>query len=294
MRAHDTTLQKFARTPHIEGSRLQPGDDGSDQAPLSALAGLHAVIEEKLDGGQAGLSFTAGGELLLQSRGHYLLGGGRERQFSMLHPWAQARADALMARIEDRFVVFGEHLQAKHSLYYDAAPALFNEFDVFDRATGKYLSTPRRLELLRGTGLLPVPVLYQGPMPGQLKLLKRLIRRSLAKSMDWRENFEETVKRCELPLAICWKQTDVADESEGLYIKIEDDEHVLARYKFVRSSFVQTILESGSHHSTRPIVPNGLAAGVDLYALEPEVTWEDLGLQTITSIEELKDYTPAK
>ena len=36
---------------------------------------------------------------------------------------------------------------------------------------------------------------------------------------------------------------------------------MLARYKFVRRDFVQTILDSGSHHAS-PIVPNGLAPGV--------------------------------
>jgi hypothetical protein len=72
-------IYKYPRTPHLEGSRLQPGDDASDQMPLAQLAGRHVVIEEKLDGANCGLSFGAAGDLLLQSRGHYLAGGGSER-----------------------------------------------------------------------------------------------------------------------------------------------------------------------------------------------------------------------
>ncbi|HYE40796.1 MAG TPA: DNA ligase, partial [Ramlibacter sp.] len=56
---------------------------------------------------------------------------------------------------------------------------------------------------------------------------------------------------------------------------------VEGRYKWVRSDFVQAILDSGSHHSQRPMLPNQLAEGVDLYAPRPLVTWEDLGLQTV-------------
>ena len=39
-------ILKYPRTPHLEGSRLQPGDSAADQAPLASLAGRHVVIEE--------------------------------------------------------------------------------------------------------------------------------------------------------------------------------------------------------------------------------------------------------
>ena len=71
-------ILKYPRTPHLEGSRLQPGDEGHEHVRLATQRDRHAVVEEKLDGANVGISFTEGGELLLQSRGHYL-GGGRER-----------------------------------------------------------------------------------------------------------------------------------------------------------------------------------------------------------------------
>ena len=45
---------------------------------------------------------------------------------------------------------------------------------------------------------------------------------------------------------------------EGLYIKVEDDEVVLDRLKYVRYSFMQTIIESNTHWIDRPIIPNKL------------------------------------
>ena len=40
-------IAKYPRTPHLEGSRLQHGDDCSDQTPLASLAGRFVVIEGK-------------------------------------------------------------------------------------------------------------------------------------------------------------------------------------------------------------------------------------------------------
>lgn len=271
-------LIKYPRTPHLEGSCLQDGDERSTPTPLAQLKGCYVVIEEKLDGANCGISFTRAGDVLLQSRGHYLAGGSRERQFNLLKHWAAAHEARLLQRLEDRYVMYGEWLFAKHSVFYDQLPHYFVEFDLYDRLRGQFLSTARRNALLAGSPVLSVPVLYAGPMPTRSAQLWALLRRALAKSAAWRERFEAAVARAGLPLALAWQQTDKSDLAEGLYLKVEDDEHVLTRYKLIRPGFVQTILDSGSHHSSRPILPNRLADGVDLYAPVPTVRWEQLGL----------------
>jgi hypothetical protein len=290
------SILKYPRTPHLEGSRLQEGDSAHDQVPLSALKDGHVVIEEKLDGANAGVSFSEGADLLLQSRGHYLVGGGSERQFNLLKPWARAHEDALLDRLEDRYVMYGEWTYAKHSVFYDCLPHYFHEFDIYDRHTGEFLSTARRHALLAGSPVMSVPVLYAGPMPATGKLLWKLVQHSLAKTAAWRKSFEATVGREGLPLALTWQQTDKSDRSEGLYLKVEDADRVIARYKFVRQDFVQAILDSGSHHAARPVLPNQLAAGADIFAPVPTVTWEMLGLATLRSCAEvaaLKDFSAA-
>jgi hypothetical protein len=280
-------LLRYPRTLHLEGSRLQPGDSADDQMPLSALAGCHVVIEEKLDGANSGISFSEGGDLLLQSRGHYLMGGYGERQFNLFKVWAAAHEARLLSLLQDDYVLYGEWLHAKHSVWYDRLPHYFCEFDIYERRTGRFLSTPRRHAMLKDSPVLPVPVLYEGLMPTKPKLLWKLVVQSLAKSARWREAFEAAVRREEQSLDLAWKQTDKSDQSEGLYLKVEDDEQVLARYKLVRHSFTQTILDADSHHAKRPILPNQLAEGVDLYAPTPSVTWEQLGLNTRRSLDEL-------
>lgn len=274
--AQSLELFRYPRTPHLEGSRLQEGDHGHDHVPYRELRGLRLVVEEKLDGANTGISFSPAGELLLQSRGHYLVGGGRERQFNFIKAWAQAHADWLLQRLEDRYVMYGETLSKKHSVFYDALPHHFFEFDVLDRRTGQFLSTAARRELLAGGPVLSVPVLYDGLAPARLADLKALLRPSLAKTARWRDAFEATVRREGLDLALAWKQCDKSDLSEGLYLKVEADGQTLGRYKWVRADFVQAILAADKHHSEQPYVPNQLAPGVDLYAPRPRVDWDTL------------------
>ena len=64
----------------------------------------------------------------------------------------------------------------------------------------------------------------------------------------------------------CVRETDPSHEAEGLYLKWEEDGVVKGRYKWIRASFLTAVQDSGSHWLDRPIVPNRLAPGVDLYA----------------------------
>ena len=100
--------------------------------------------------------------------------------------------------------------------------------------------------------------------------------RDRAKTAQWRDAFEATLRREGLDLPMAWKQCDKSDLSEGLYIKVEAGGQTVARYKWVRADFVQAILESDKHHSEQPYVPNLLAPGVDLYASQPAVDWDTL------------------
>ena len=72
---------KYPRTKHIEGSRLQKGDEDLSQIPFKNIKGKYIVIEEKVDGANTAISFNENKELLLQSRGHYLRGGYREKHY---------------------------------------------------------------------------------------------------------------------------------------------------------------------------------------------------------------------
>ena len=90
-------LVKYPRTHHLEGSRLQPGDEDMDSVPFRDIEGRFLVVEEKLDGANAALRFDASGRLHLQSRGHFLAGGAREKHFDLFKQWAAAHAPGVVA-----------------------------------------------------------------------------------------------------------------------------------------------------------------------------------------------------
>ncbi len=257
-------LRKYPRTRHLRGSRLQPGDEDLSAAPFSEIEGRHLVVEEKLDGANAGLGFSEEGELWLQSRGHYLTGGYRERHFDLFKTWAACHRDALHGALGHRYVMYGEWLYAKHTVFYDRLPHYFMEFDVLDRKTGTFLSTPRRRELLAGTPVVPVPVLDQG-QASSIEALSQQVAPSLYKSESWAQELAEAAAREDLAVPTIVQETDASDLAEGLYIKVEEGGEVVARFKWVRASFLTSVVDSGSHWIDRPILPNVLAPGVDLY-----------------------------
>jgi hypothetical protein len=258
-------VHKYPRTPHLAGSRLQPGDEDLAQTPFAALRGRHLVVEEKLDGANAGISFDTDGRLRLQSRGHYLTGGPRERQFEQLKPWAATIAPQLWARLGDRHVLYGEWLYAKHTVFYDALPHYFCEFDVLDQHTGRFLSTPARRELLAGLPIVSVPVLHDGPI-GSLAELTALVGPSLCRTRQWRSALADAARSSRQDPDRVAAESDADDQMEGLYLKDEADGQVVARYKWVRPSFLTAIADSGGHWADRPIVANRLADPAVMYA----------------------------
>jgi len=258
------SILKYPRTPHLEGSRLQPGDEDLDQLRFKNLENGLIVAEEKLDGANAGLSFGPAGELLLQSRGHYLTGGGREKHFALFKTWASCHKQSFWKRLGSRFVVYGEWLYAKHTIYYDKLPHYFLEFDVFDKQQKQFLSTKARRNLLEGLPIKSVPVLWQG-RPKTLEELISLVDNSTCKSLDWRNNLEKTGRKQQLDVERIVQETDPSDHMEGLYIKIERDGEVVGRCKWIRASFLTSVIDSGSHWLQRPIVPNILGDGIDIF-----------------------------
>jgi hypothetical protein len=259
-------IVKYPRTPHLEGSRLQPGDEDLDQVPLETLVGKYCVIEEKIDGANAGLSLDEDGRLRLQSRGHVLVGGPRERHWDLFKRWAHAHARDLADHLRGGITLYGEWLYAKHTVFYDELPHYFFEFDILD-ATGAFWSTARRREHLLGLPIVAVPVLWEGVVDDP-RVLPELVAPSLYKSARWRDRLRDAAIAADVEPEQAARETDAEDLSEGLYIKVEHDGVVTERYKWVRPSFHTAVVDSGSHWLDRPIIPNRLADGVDLFATE--------------------------
>lgn len=249
---------KYPRTRHLEGSRLQAGDEDLSQVPFSEILGRNIVIEEKIDGANSAVSFSDEGELLLQSRGHYLTGGYRERHYNPLKSWASLNKDLLFDALTDRYIMYGEWMYAKHTIFYDALPDYFMEFDIYDKEEKVFLDTDRRREITDKIGIISsVAVLGRGIFKTKKEILS-FLGRSLFITDDHIKNLLTAAKRHGIDEQRVLAETENSTDMEGLYIKIEEDGVVKDRVKFVRAAFLQCVFDSNSHWQSRPILPNQL------------------------------------
>lgn len=257
----DYKIVKYPRTQHLEGSRLGPGDEDLSQIPFSRILGRNIVIEEKIDGANSAISFDGEGNLLLQSRGHYLNGGHRERHYNPLKAWANANQEIFYEVLGSRYIMYGEWMYAKHTVFYDALPHYFMEFDIYDRETGLFLDTPTRRTFTEAMGIVSsVPVLKCGIFRKKDEILS-LIGHSNYITDNHLECLRALAERDGLDAEQILRETDPSTTMEGLYIKLEEDGIVKERFKYVRASFLQCVFASNSHWQKRPIIPNQLKDG---------------------------------
>lgn len=259
----DYKILKYPRTPHLSGSRLQAGDEDLSQVPFETVLGRHIVVEEKIDGANSAISFNAEGELLLQSRGHYLIGGGRERHYNLMKQWANANRALFHGVLGSRYIMYGEWMYAKHTVFYDALPDYFMEFDIYDRETERFLDTPSRRAITEQMGIISsVPVLGQGIFRSREQILS-FLGNSCYITERHIEALRDSAERLGLDADRQCRETDPSRTMEGLYIKVEAEGEVKERVKFVRASFLQCVNESQTHWLSRPIIPNLLAGEGD-------------------------------
>lgn len=259
------SIQKYPRTPHLEGSGVQPGDETLASISFQELVGRRLVITEKMDGANCGIRFTADGRLLLQSRGHYLVGGGRERQFDLFKAWTYRNAAELWDVLSDRYLLYGEWLYAKHTLFYTELSHYFLEFDIYDAMAGEFLDTDRRQGLLdRLPFVVSTRLIMRAVMPSLTSIID-LMAPSPFVGHEFLCRLQECCEASGLKTDQVLRETDQTGLMEGLYLKVEEGGLVTARCKYVRPGFRTAVLDSQSHWKNRPIIPNCLRQGVSLF-----------------------------
>lgn len=237
---------KYPRTPHLFGSKGTDDDKHlGEAASREFIADKSLIIEEKIDGTNVGIHFSDNGAMVLQCRGH-LITEGMHPQYDLFKQWGAVKRHVFELLLENRLILFGEWVYARHTIHYRKLKHYFFEFDVFDKETNTFLDLERRLSLLDGTGIETVPVVHMGAV--RPEELEDLIGPSLFDS-----HFENPTN----------KSSD--NLMEGIYLRTESNGAVTGRAKFVRPEFVEKIKQS-SHWQHQPMVPNLLADDVDIWS----------------------------
>ena len=213
--------------------------------PLPIPAGHCLVVEEKMDGTQLGLSFDAHAQPVLQSRGTIIT---LETEFAWMKAWVWQHYSALYDCLGQRYVLFGEWLWTKHTLFYDLLPSYWLEFDVYDRESQQFLSTPARQALLTDLDLLPSVRVIACLQQTLLNELGALIGQSAFMSAN---------AYAKLP-ANALNHTDTSGLMEGLYLKLENTDYVVQRYKLIRPEFIRFIQQQATHWQKQAVIKNQL------------------------------------
>jgi ATP-dependent RNA circularization protein (DNA/RNA ligase family) len=223
---------RFPHTPHLAwlGDAKPRDDKVLSESERRDFLKHELIVEEKVDGGNLGLSVSDNGEVRAQNRGGYLTPSSVHPQFKTLFSWVARRRDALVEALYPDLILFGEWCYAVHSIRYTRLPDWFLAFDIYDRRRDGFWSVQERDALVDRLGVARVPELASGHF--SLRALQQRLGES----------------RLGAPMA------------EGLYLRRNDDPG--ARSKLVRPEFTQAIAE---HWSRRAIKTNTRADGAAWY-----------------------------
>ena len=237
-------FHKYPRTPHLVGSEGTADDKRmSKSATERMLTDKSLIVEEKLDGTNVGLHFVED-RLVLQCRGHEIT-AGMHPQYDLFKQWATTKRTVFEKMLGQQFIMYGEWMYARHTVYYRQLPHYFFEFDIFDKQQRVFLDLETRLQMMEGTGILTVPVIHQGP--------------ATVKNLDELTGPSKFDSQFDNPF------TGVQDDlMEGVYLRTESSGTVTARAKFVRPEFTEKIKQS-THWQHQKMVPNQLADDADIW-----------------------------
>jgi hypothetical protein len=227
-------LYKFPKTPHLFGSCDSDREDkvlSRDETQYVLSKGL--IVQEKVDGDNIGISFDDK-QMYLQSRGRFLEGKDRV-QFDYLKRWANNHFIELYSAIENRYVLYGELLFARHTIAYDNLFSYVVFFDAFDKSKEEFLKYDNFVNLLkRGFGL-----------SAEVRLVPKLFTKSLTIKVDELSKIEDILEIDKNKL-------------EGLYFREETD-RLAGRYKYVFEHFLDKV-NSSTHWMNKPLEENILRA----------------------------------
>lgn len=219
-----TAFFRFPHTSHLAWlGQGAPRDDKVLSASEAEEFLAHSlVVEEKVDGANLGFSVAGNGELRAQNRGQNL-SRPFAGQFARLNAWLAIHEEALFDALGESIMLFGEWVAAVHSLEYPGLPDYFLVFDVYDKKAQRFWSTARRNALASRLGMCHIHQVGNGHY--RLDALKQMLAKT--------------------------PSTYRAGKCEGIYLRQEDEDWLLARAKLVQPEFVQSIDEHWRSRSLR-------------------------------------------
>jgi hypothetical protein len=229
----------FPRTEHLPAfGKYVPNASSDDKIAARGVLDLilanYSYAEEKIDGANSGimhcpsLADKLGQPFMVRNRNHILRKGYTaktkgKQQFVPFWNWYYANVDKfekLNEFVGFEAAVYGEWLWPKNPctiVYdFDRVPANFIAYDIWDYANKRFY--PQARSALSGAGFTLPPLLIDG-----IKNLNDLVP-LLSETSDWSAPADKQKEACQI-------------KREGVYIKVCQQEQIIARYKMVRPDY---------------------------------------------------------
>ncbi|KAJ3282757.1 hypothetical protein HDU79_009685 [Rhizoclosmatium sp. JEL0117] len=223
-----TGFVKYPRTRHLFDFGSASRDDlflNDDLSRYLEDPSVRITVEEKIDGANVGFRLDVDGNIVAQNRTHVVTSSSHA-QFQGLGAWIFRHREVLERVLggdgegKGR-ILFGEWMVARHSVSYDALPDVFVAFDLYDIASGRFLSRERFWREVEGSGVCVVPrVEYSGLGKGDLGRL-----------IEGRSMFSTKERR------------------EGVVVRVDRGDWLEAKGKVVRADFI-----CGNEHWSKGII----------------------------------------
>jgi RNA ligase len=229
-------LPDYPRTRHLP-HKARPGA-GDSVAPESEakiiFTASDLTVEGKIDGSQTGMCLSEG-HPIIRNRSHILNKAFTQRktaarmQFASIFGWFYEnmwKFETLNERLGYEAAVYGEWMYAVHGMEYDVLPDLWIPYDIYDWQQSRFLPSSQARSHLAMCGFTIPQLLHAGPVQSYEQL------EAFCQEKDW------------------WS----SEKREGVYIKVNDAERMVARFKMVREGFQQGARWSDSHITKNKVI----------------------------------------
>jgi ATP-dependent RNA circularization protein (DNA/RNA ligase family) len=213
-------IPHYPKTNHLAFSKEKSSIDLSDRKSFTHLEGKKVVIEEKVDGQAVGAFFNDG-LLHILFRGQYYCPEKNiviPKELQNCYEYFKNNEELFFEILMEEKIMYGEWLEYVHTVQYNKLPSYFLEYDIYSQKNQYFLSTNKRQSLLKPYKEINSVHVHDTLKPFNFEEFKNII--NINKLSQYGENLLH----------------------EGFYVKVEDSDKVLERFKWIENKFFNDVI----------------------------------------------------
>jgi ATP-dependent RNA circularization protein (DNA/RNA ligase family) len=215
-------IPHYSKTNHLAFSKEKQILDISDKKNFFHLEGKKVIMEEKVDAQAIGAFFNK--ELLhILFRGQYYCPEKNillPKELHNCYKYFKNNEELFFDILLEDKIIYGEWMEYTHTVNYNKLPSYFLEYDIYSKEKNYFLSTEKRNQILRPYKEIQSVYVHAELNPFDFIQFKNII--NINKLSQYGDNLHH----------------------EGFYVKVEDDEKVLERFKWIEPKFFNDVVSS--------------------------------------------------